>query len=512
MTYTILKRISKDYMSSSSGQFAVWFALLAFPLLLIAGAAIDYGKANSQTGNVKDALDIAVLSAVSDNSISKAEKTKLAKQVFKKSYNGELELDLKVSVFDFRVEMSAKGQVPTSIGAAVGARNIEIFEKSIAEMNRNNTICVLALASKGKGTLRFLGKSAFNSPTCAVQSNSTDPTSLIADTSESPVAKSFCSAGGSSGKFFPSARGECKPAIDPYENRPVRTEGTCIPDTEFFSTPINLEAMMEAGIDVPPPNGTKHIHPPGFVHLHTHRHCHGQNACHTHEHTWHRDHHDTLDNINRLKQLGVDDAEYKRLLSEYDPRLLTVRESSNYTGQDRVMSPGTYCGGLTVDGANVRFKPGNYIIKDGPLTFKNGATADAQDVSFILRGDEAVLTVETGSVVTVKAPSQGLMAGLAFYEDQKQFIGGLDSDLLPSGVNLLSSGGELNVIGTLYFPTHALEVLGDSVLGAKAPATSFIAHQVTFAGSTKAEVSVDHQKAGLPAMLPKTDDGARLVE
>lgn len=82
----------------------------------------------------------------------------------------------------------------------------------------------------------------------------------------------------------------------------------------------------------------------------------------------------------------------------------------------------------------------------------------------------------------------------------------------PTAINLLSSGGELNVTGTMYFPTQALDVLGNSVLGARAPATSFIAHQVTFAGETEASVSVDYIKGDIPAMLPRSDDGARLVE
>lgn len=200
-------------------------------------------------------------------------------------------------------------------------------------------------------------------------------------------------------------------------------------------------------------------------------------------------------------------------MSDYGDDLLGVAESTNYTGANMVLSPGTYCGGLTVDGQNVTFLPGIYILKDGPLTFKNGAQASAQDVSFVLHGVDAVVTVETGSYVNIKAPRTGPTAGLAFFQDQNVKTAGLKkTELPPTGVNLLSSGGELNVTGTMYFPTQALEVIGNSVLGANAPATSFIAHQVTFAGETQAEVRVDHVKGGIPPMLPRSDDGARLVQ
>lgn len=450
------------------------------------------------------------MAAVSNNQATDAEKKDIAKEVFNTHYSGSMPLALVVTPSDGRVEMSAEGKLPTSISSAVGVNDIRIKEISIAEMNRENTICVLALSKKGKGQVRFLGETEFDSPSCSVQSNSQHVNGIVSTSSFKPIAKTFCSAGGASGQFTPAVRGECATIEDPYTNRNTPAPGACMPDSLFNSVPSNLFAINANGLDLP--RNTNHTHPPGFIHWHTHQHCHGADACHSHEHTWHRDHHDTLNNINRLLQLGVNRQEYQRLLNDYDGRLLSVRESNNYTGPNKVLYPGTYCGGLTVDGSNVRFAPGTYIIKDGPLTFKNGAVATAMDVSFVFTGPESVLTIETGSYVTVKAPKRGPLAGLAFVESGKSSKNNLDAGLIPSGVNLLSSGGDLNVTGTLYFPTQALEVVGDSVLGAKAPATSFIAYQVTFAGETKASVSVDHIKGGIPPMLPRSDDGARLVK
>ena len=74
----------------------------------------------------------------------------------------------------------------------------------------------------------------------------------------------------------------------------------------------------------------------------------------------------------------------------------------------------------------------------------------------------------------------------------------------PNGINELASGGELNVTGAVYFPTQTVEVKGNSVFGSNAPATSFIAYNVDFYGSPTINVSVDHQRAGLPPILPRT--------
>jgi len=45
-----------------------------------------------------------------------------------------------------------------------------------------------------------------------------------------------------------------------------------------------------------------------------------------------------------------------------------------------------------------------------------------------------------------------------------------------------------------------------------APATSFIAHNILFSGEAKVNVNVDHEKGGVPPIMPRSDEGARLVQ
>jgi len=193
-----------------------------------------------------------------------------------------------------------------------------------------------------------------------------------------------------------------------------------------------------------------------------------------------------------------------------DIRLSTEQNIENLTGSNITLAPGSYCGGVTVDGINVRFLPGTHTIVDGPLIFRNNAVAAGDGVTFVMSGLDSTLNIQTGAQVNIKAPNSGPLAGLVFFQDVGTQTG--TGGIFPNGINILSSGGSLDVTGTVYFPTQTVEVQGNSAFGSNAPATSFIAYNIDFYGSPTIHISVDHHRAGLPPIMPRTEDGARLVE
>lgn len=285
-----------------------------------------------------------------------------------------------------------------------------------------------------------------------------------------PLAKSFCSVGGAYGPYDPPVKGECNRIADPYAELNSPRPGKCIPSI-FYDNPFKKK--KKTGQPVKP--GTP---------------------------------------LSGLSSgMNLSSATEFRLLKTYGTQLLNIPPSENVVSHDKVLWPGTYCGGLTVDGNNVRFLKGTYIIKDGPLTIKNGSIAKARDVTFVMHGPEAVVRIERGAKFMIKAPKKGKLAGIAFMQarDGTNVMQTANTQY-PNGLNLLRSGGELDVIGTIYFPTQAVDVSGDSRVGAQSPATSFIAYQVAFAGQTRTTVGVDHVAAGLPPLLPQADDAARLIK
>jgi len=194
-----------------------------------------------------------------------------------------------------------------------------------------------------------------------------------------------------------------------------------------------------------------------------------------------------------------------------DNELIPV--SANLTGGNIVLTPGTYCGGLTVDGISVRFTAGDYVFKDGPLTFLNKSQAKADQVTFGFTGVGATLNIESGSALSIRAATTGPRKGLAFMQMVDHSLPGNRAPV--TATNRISSGGSVRMAGTAYFPQQALMISGeDTHLGANSPAVGLIADTVSFRGQkgSRVEIGVDHVKAGVPPIQPQADDGVRLVE
>jgi len=194
-----------------------------------------------------------------------------------------------------------------------------------------------------------------------------------------------------------------------------------------------------------------------------------------------------------------------------DNELIPV--SANLSGGNVVLTPGTYCGGLTVDGLSVRFTEGDYIFKDGPLTFLNNSQAKADRVTFGFTGTGATLNIESGSSLSIRSATTGPRAGLAFM--QMVDVSAPGNREAVEAVNRISSGGSVSMSGTAYFPQQTLMISGeDTHLGANSPAVGLIADKVQFRGQrgSRVAIGVDHVKAGIPPIQPQADDGVRLVE
>jgi hypothetical protein len=162
--------------------------------------------------------------------------------------------------------------------------------------------------------------------------------------------------------------------------------------------------------------------------------------------------------------------------------------------EKRTLSPGTYCGGLTLmAGAEVTFKPRVYVFKDGPLWLISGAKAWGDDVLFAFTG--------TGSTLYMNGSSE-----MQFFGDPAM------GEENPWGVGLVGNI-TLEYDGTMYFPGQNIWFGGDSVVKANSPAYALVGDKIWFQDQSEVKITQENRRH-LQGYTVATGFGygARLVE
>ncbi|NNC37563.1 MAG: hypothetical protein HKO02_08895 [Hyphomonadaceae bacterium] len=168
-----------------------------------------------------------------------------------------------------------------------------------------------------------------------------------------------------------------------------------------------------------------------------------------------------------------------------------------------VLKPGTYCGGIRINKSKVTFNPGLYVIEDGPFQIVGASDVKGSGVSFALKGPSSFYSSVSQARIDLTAPATGTYKGLVIFQDKASN---------PGSTSTISGGTYVRLVGTLYFPTHVLNIGGNGDLGTLSEATSYIAYRLNFAGRSLVEIHVDHESGGIPPLLPRSDEGARLVK
>ena len=137
-------------------------------------------------------------------------------------------------------------------------------------------------------------------------------------------------------------------------------------------------------------------------------------------------------------------------------------------GNNLTLSPGTYCGGLTVNGkSNVYFTAGTYYIANGDLIIQADSNVTCSNctgtagVTFVLtqttgnNADIGGVSITSENNVTLNAPSTGPYAGIVFYQDRRATVGTMAST---SKIFTLSSLNNATLSGAIYFPNNAINI------------------------------------------------------
>jgi Flp pilus assembly protein TadG len=173
-------------------------------------------------------------------------------------------------------------------------------------------------------------------------------------------------------------------------------------------------------------------------------------------------------------------------------------DHTNYTTSTAAtLSPGVYCGGITVNSASVSFQPGVYILRNGGITGTGSSTLTGTGVGFFLSGSSSVniasddVNFSGSTAVSFSAPTSGPLAGFIFFQDVTAASTG-------QIMNTLSGGSNVKYEGTLYFGNQNLTVSGSGVANGTSPFTALIANTPQYTGTGTLELNSDYANSNVP--------------
>jgi Flp pilus assembly protein TadG len=154
------------------------------------------------------------------------------------------------------------------------------------------------------------------------------------------------------------------------------------------------------------------------------------------------------------------------------------------------LSPGVYCGGLTIDGdSDVTFSSGVYVIKDGAFSVRQNSSIDGSGVTFYLTGADALIDFEAGVEIALTAPTSGPLIGILFFQDRDY-----------GGTHNWDAENAVDLRGTIYLPAGKLQSEGDKAMTPVGSCTVLIANSFKFESGSG--VSIDISGSGCRAALP----------
>ena len=148
-------------------------------------------------------------------------------------------------------------------------------------------------------------------------------------------------------------------------------------------------------------------------------------------------------------------------------------------GSNLTLSPGTYCGGLTVQNkSNIYFTPGTYYIANGDLLIRSDNNVSCPDcgtsngvttgVTFVLtqtsgsNSDIGGVSITSENNVTLNAPSTGAYKGVLFYQDSRAIAGTMTST---SKIFTVASLNNATLSGAVYFPQNRIDISSINNIG-----------------------------------------------
>lgn len=233
------------------GNIAIWFALMAVPIIGVVMATLGISKQQAQTHRIQAALDAAVMDAArayidefrkSDPQIEQVIKKRLdthayaLKDTFLNLHDTHIDIDIDSKTHIVQVSLESK--LKNDVLPIFGKRYLPVtFTTSAEAVMESKPVCILALERKGRA-IAFAGKGKVEADDCVIWSNSRGSRSISFEGRGDVETERLCTVGRSG-------------SVDRFDVNPAPEEGCQRVDNPMREWP---------GVPVPACDFTSHTH------------------------------------------------------------------------------------------------------------------------------------------------------------------------------------------------------------------------------------------------------------
>jgi Putative Flp pilus-assembly TadE/G-like len=156
----------------------------------------------------------------------------------------------------------------------------------------------------------------------------------------------------------------------------------------------------------------------------------------------------------------------------------------------RILDPGVYCGKTELNaGANVTFRPGIYVMRNGEFILNSNSRGAGDGVMFYLTGtNNPRFNFNSDSHVDFSAPTSGTYAGIAFFQQR-----GATADF-----SILNSDSTSSLEGVVYLPSTPVHLNSFGSLSASTPWTIIIADKLEVNSGSTLRVNANYAASTVP--------------
>ena len=222
-------------LKSRGGNFAISFAILMVPIISAAGLAVDYTQVTQQRSQLREALDGAVLAALSPETMSDADRITLAEKYFLSNAQNPCTTKPIVTIANTkdRVDASAGCAVEMAFVSVIGIKTVPINAVAAAKKSVSAggmPMCVLALDPAMSKSIESSGGTQWVANECLVQNNSNNAKSVNLSGNSSITSGENCFVGGVDQGLSlvkPAPTKDCKAVPDPFASIAKPPVGSC---------------------------------------------------------------------------------------------------------------------------------------------------------------------------------------------------------------------------------------------------------------------------------------------